>query len=105
MKAYLIVDVQIFDPVKFRDYAIATSGLVEKAGGKYLALGGGDMACLEGTPFKGKSVISEWPSRAAVLAFWHSPEYAEARKLREGIANASVTLLDGVAATPLETPK
>ena len=40
-------------------------------------------------------VISEWPDRAAAQAFWNSPEYAEAKKLRDGIAACQVLLIEG----------
>ena len=39
-------------------------------------------------------VISEWPDEAAALAFWNSPEYAEAKRLREGLAEVSVLLIE-----------
>jgi uncharacterized protein (DUF1330 family) len=39
-------------------------------------------------------VISEWPDRDAAKTFWNSPEYAEARKLREGVADVQVLLID-----------
>ena len=98
MAAYLIVDAKIIDPIAFMAYGKATAALVTKFGGKYLALGGGDMQCLEGAPFAGKAVISEWPDRAAALKYWHSSEYIEVKKLRADCCVASVTLIDGVAA-------
>jgi uncharacterized protein (DUF1330 family) len=39
-------------------------------------------------------VISEWPDKAAALAFWNSPDYAAARKLREGTAEVQVLLIE-----------
>jgi len=39
-------------------------------------------------------VISEWPDRAAVDAFWNSPEYQVAKKLRENIADCQVLVID-----------
>ena len=39
-------------------------------------------------------VISEWPDKASALAFWNSPEYAQAKKLREGIADCQVLLIE-----------
>ena len=102
MPAYLIVDAKITDPTKFMAYVLAASALVEQCGGTYLVQGGGEMECLEGTPFVGKAVISAWSDRAAALAFWHSPQYTEARKLRVDCCIASVTLVDGVATKNLE---
>jgi uncharacterized protein (DUF1330 family) len=94
MPAYMLINVTIHDPVKFRDYAIANTALVERMGGKYLVVGPvGDV--LEGAAIVGKKVISEWPTKEAALAYWHSPEYAEIRKLRDGICDAQVMLLDG----------
>jgi uncharacterized protein (DUF1330 family) len=40
-------------------------------------------------------VISEWPDRAAALAFWNSPEYAAIRVLRDGIADCNILLVEG----------
>jgi uncharacterized protein (DUF1330 family) len=39
-------------------------------------------------------VISEWPDKEAAKAFWNSPEYAEAKKLREGVADVQVLLIE-----------
>jgi uncharacterized protein (DUF1330 family) len=41
-------------------------------------------------------VLAKFPSREAARAFWHSPEYAEAKKLREGKGTFYVTILDGL---------
>ncbi|MEZ5487501.1 MAG: DUF1330 domain-containing protein [Steroidobacteraceae bacterium] len=41
----------------------------------------------------------EWPDRETVLEFWNSAEYAEVRKLREGIADCRVVVVD--SETPL----
>jgi uncharacterized protein (DUF1330 family) len=99
MPAYLFVNVTISDPVRFRDYAVANTALVAKLGGKYLVLGSeGDE--LEGAALIGKKVISEWPSREAALAYWHSPEYAEIKKLRADICEAQVMIFDGLALAP-----
>lgn len=100
MPAYLIIDAVIHDRTKFGAYAQANAGLVARMGGRYLVLGGGDMQTLEGGGFDGKAVISEWPDRAAALAYWGSAEYAEVRKLREGICDARVLLVEGVAPFP-----
>lgn len=50
---------------------------------------------LEGEGWAGASVvISEWPDKAAIHAFWNSPEYAEVKKLREGLADVSIMVIE-----------
>ena len=39
-------------------------------------------------------VISEWPSKEAAQNFWNSDEYQEVKKLREGIADCYVLLIE-----------
>lgn len=43
----------------------------------------------------GGGVVMEWPDAATAMAFWESAEYAEVKKLRDGIAEVSVTLVEG----------
>ena len=104
MPAYIFVSAVIHNFERFAAYGSANAALVARMGGKYLVLGPeGD--ALEGAPINGKKVISEWPNKDAALAYWHSAEYAEIRKLREHICDAQVMLLDGFGnpASPLDT--
>jgi uncharacterized protein (DUF1330 family) len=99
MPAYMIVTAKIADRDRFiAGYATATAPLVARFGGRYLLRGPG-ATLLEGSFGDGASVaISEWPDKSAVLAFWNSPEYAEAKKLRAGLADCQVLLIEGVLA-------
>jgi uncharacterized protein (DUF1330 family) len=96
MPAYMIVTAAIHDREAFiAGYGTAAAALIPKFGGEYLLRGPG-AECLEGSFGEGASmVISKWPDRAAIRAFWNSPEYAEARKLREGLAEVQVLVIDG----------
>ena len=95
MPAYMIVTAAISDRDKFiQGYGAAAGKLVEKFGGRYVLRGPG-AELLEGGFGDGASmVISEWPDKAAARAFWDSPEYEEAKKLREGIADCQVLLIE-----------
>jgi uncharacterized protein (DUF1330 family) len=95
MTAWMIVVAQIHDREKFvTGYGQAAARLVAQFGGKYIARAPG-ATVLEGPGMEGASVvISEWPDKAAALAFWNSPEYAEAKKLREGLADVSIHLVE-----------
>ena len=95
MAAYMIVTAAIHDRDRFiNGYGKAAGALVAQFGGRYLLLGPG-AELLEGEFGNGASmVISEWPDKEAAKAFWNSPEYAEAKKLREGIADCQVLLIE-----------
>ena len=96
MTAYMIVVATIHDRQRFIDgYGAAAARLVEQFGGRYVVRAPGAQV-LEGAtlPAGASVVISEWPSRQAALDFWNSPEYAEARARREGLADVDVLLVD-----------
>ena len=95
MKAYMIVRAVIQDREKFvNGYGIEAGKLVQKYGGKYLVRAPGAIA-LEGIDAENNSVvISEWPSKEAAQSFWNSDEYQEIKKLREGIAECYVLLIE-----------
>lgn len=91
----MLIFVSITDREKFLSgYAPAAAKLVEQFGGKYvLRAQGGET--LEGLiPDSASVVISEWPDRASAKRFWDSPEYQQAKVLREGICDAHVMLID-----------
>lgn len=94
MTAHMIITAHVTDREAFLSgYAPAAARLVERHGGRYVIRGPGATQ-LEGEGWDGASVaVSEWPDRAAAEAFWNSREYAEVKKLREGIAEVSVLLI------------
>jgi uncharacterized protein (DUF1330 family) len=102
--AFLIIQAHITDAEKFRAYTAVVPALVSRFGGRYRVLGG-LTTVLEGqwSPWADvpstsvKTVISEWPNRAAAEAFWASPEYGSAKLLREGAGKFTVVLVDGLA--------
>ena len=92
MTAWIIVSAKISDREKFLSgYGAEAAKLVVEFGGRYIIRGPG-AEMLEG--WDGASVVvSEWPDKAAARAFWNSPEYARAKKLREGLAECSILLI------------
>lgn len=95
MASYMIITAKIADRAAFiAGYGAVAADLVTKFGGKYVLRGPG-VELLEGDFGDGASmVISEWPSKAAALAFWNSPEYGEAKLLRAGVAECQVLLIE-----------
>lgn len=94
-RAYMIILATISDRDAFiQGYSKATAPLVAKFGGRYVMRAPGGKL-LEGTWGDGASaVISEWPNRAAIQTFWDSPEYVEAKKLRAGISDVQVLVVE-----------
>ena len=95
MPAYMIVTAKIKDRDAFiQGYGQAAGALVAKFGGRYLLRAPG-AELLEGDFGAGSSmVISEWPDKETARRFWNSPEYGEVKKLREGIADCQVLLIE-----------
>ncbi len=95
MSAYLIARLDVGDPALLTDYLRATPPVMAKYHGKFIARGGTTVT-LEGPQETRRIVILEFPALEDAQAFYRSPEYAEARKLREGIAVAEFIAVDGV---------
>jgi uncharacterized protein (DUF1330 family) len=95
MPAYMIITAQIADRHAFiNGYGAAAAELVARYGGKYVLRAPG-AELLEGNFGGGASVvISEWRDKAAAMAFWNSAEYAEAKALRDGIADVQILLIE-----------
>ncbi len=96
MPAYMIISAKISDRDAFiNGYGKAAAALVAQFGGRYVLRAPG-VELLEGEFGNGASVvISEWPDKQAARTFWNSPEYAEVKKLRDGLAQCQVLLVEG----------
>jgi uncharacterized protein (DUF1330 family) len=94
MPAYVVVDVDVIDPVRYDDYKRLTPPSIAAYGGKFLARGG-QVEVLEGTWQPGRLVILEFESAARAKAWLESPEYAPARKLRHATATTNMVLIEG----------
>jgi uncharacterized protein (DUF1330 family) len=94
-KAYLLVQVDVSDAARYQEYGKHSPAIVAKFGGRYLARAGRTVT-LEGPPAKARVVVIEFPSLASARAFYDSPEYVEARKLRDGAGSAQFVVVEGL---------
>ena len=99
MPAYIIVRLETETPGLLKDYQAATPAIIAKYKGRFIARGG-KVVTLEGQEESRRVVIIEFPEMADAEAFYHSPEYAQARKLREGIAEAEFIAVEGMKQVP-----
>jgi uncharacterized protein (DUF1330 family) len=99
MAAYVIVDVTIHDPTTYERYKSLTPASIAAYGGRFLVRGG-TTTTLEGTWRPGRLVILEFPTAERARAWWNSPEYAEAKALRQSCAETEMLLVEGPAFDP-----
>jgi uncharacterized protein (DUF1330 family) len=95
MPAYVIVETDIHDPEQYEQYKAASPGAVAAGGGRFLVRGG-ELAVLEGDWQPSRLVLVEFESLEAAKRWYESPEYQEAKKLREGAANLRMVAVEGV---------
>jgi uncharacterized protein (DUF1330 family) len=93
MTAYVIAEVDIRDPELYRDYVKLTPASITRHGGRFLVRGGATEA-LEGAPPK-RIVVLEFATRAAAERWYNSPDYSEARAIREKAAVSRLFVVEG----------
>lgn len=94
MAAYLIYQADVSDPERYEIYKAAAGPSVVAAGGRYLVRGG-ECVPLEGELPASRTVVLEFASREVALEWYWGVEYTEIRKLRHGIAEATLYVVDG----------
>jgi uncharacterized protein (DUF1330 family) len=94
--AYLVVDITVKDAATYDQYRRLAPPSIALYGGRYLARGG-ETAVLEGDWKPTRLVILEFPTLEKAKAWWASPEYAEAKALRQRAASADIVLIEGAA--------
>jgi uncharacterized protein (DUF1330 family) len=95
MKAYVIVNVAIRDPERYKDYIKAATPTVAAHGGKYIVRGG-RAELLEGSAAIHRIVVLEFPSYAQAKGWFESPEYREAQKIRQSCSAGDLILVEGM---------
>jgi uncharacterized protein (DUF1330 family) len=92
-KGYVIARATVTNATQWGVYAAAAGEAIKKYGGKPLARGG-QMTIAEGEG-RFRNVVLEFESYDAAKAYAFSPEYAAARKLREGAGNIDIVVVEG----------
>jgi uncharacterized protein (DUF1330 family) len=95
MAAYVIVDIQVTDPVRYEDYKKAAGATLEAYDGKFIVRGGA-AETLEGSWTPGRIVVLEFPTVERAREWWSSDAYGPAKQLRWETANTEMILVQGV---------
>ncbi len=95
MSAYIVFSYTVTDPEKYQAYLEAVSQTIEQHNVQILAVGS-QHKILEGTPAQ-NTVILKFESKEAAEAWYNSPEYQAAAKLRQAISTEEswVVLAEG----------
>ena len=94
MPAYVIVELEVTEPVEYEEYKRVAGATVEKYGGKYI-IRGGPCETLEGDWDPKRIVVLQFDDADSAKAWLHSPEYAEPRKVRHRTAKTRMILVEG----------
>ncbi len=95
MAAYVIVDIDVKEPVEYAKYKEMAAPVVAAFGGKYLARGG-KVETLEGDWVTKRLVILQFESVARAKEWLNSKEYNAARALRHKTAKSNMIVVEGV---------
>jgi uncharacterized protein (DUF1330 family) len=95
MTAFIIASVNVTDPEKYKGYQALTPAAIAAHGGKFVVRGGA-MEVLEGEWPRSRVVVLEFASMDAAKKFYSSAEYTVARAKREGAAEFSMIVVEGI---------
>ena len=94
MKAYVIVDVKVNDPVRYEAYKKLTPASLVPFHGKFIVRGG-KSETLEGNWQPERIVVLEFPSSDLAREWWSSGGYEPAKKIRQSSAVTQMLLIEG----------
>ncbi|MCU0532767.1 MAG: DUF1330 domain-containing protein [Hydrococcus sp. Prado102] len=94
MSAYFVVYLNVTEPDRFAEYFQVVMPVIKRRGGRLIAQGTPEV--IEGTLSFKQAVLFEWRSRQDLLEYWHSDEYAQIKKLREGAAEFQAVVIESI---------
>ncbi|MGH3777699.1 MAG: DUF1330 domain-containing protein [Pseudonocardiaceae bacterium] len=96
MNAYVIVEVEIDDPVGYQEYRPLAAASVARHGGRYVARGG-QTETFEGQ-WSGRVVVLAFESLDAARTWYHSDDYQQALPLRLRASRGRMIAVEGLEA-------
>jgi len=94
MPAYIIARIEVTDRDRYREYTDATPAAIARFGGRFIVRGGAILT-LEGPTETRRVVVIEFPSLDKAKEFFHSAEYSQIKKLRDGAATGQFIAIEG----------
>lgn len=99
MSAYILIEIDVHDPVAYEDYKKLTPASLLPYEGKFIVRGGATET-LEGDWQPKRIVVLEFPSVERAKAWWGSDEYAPAKKMRQAASTTRMIVVEGFTPNP-----
>lgn len=96
MKAYVIANIDVQDPERYKDYVKLTPGSIAPFGGRFIARGGRSEK-LEGETPANRIVVIEFPSYENAKSWYDSADYRIALAIRQSASTGTLILVEGVS--------
>jgi uncharacterized protein (DUF1330 family) len=95
MAGYVIVEIEVVDPVGYEEYKKLAGATIVKYGGKYIVRGGA-AETLEGDWQPKRIVILQFENVQRAKEWLNCPEYREPRKMRHRTAKTKMIVVEGL---------
>jgi uncharacterized protein (DUF1330 family) len=92
---YVFAQITVTDPETYPKYVALVGPTIEFFGGEFLARGGRAQS-YEGPPPGTRNVLIRFPSYDAAQNWYHSDQYAQAKKLRMSASTSVQTIVEGI---------
>ena len=96
MVAYMVGQLGIFDPERFKVYLAGFMPIFLRHGGEFLARPNGATTVVEGEWGHPKTVIMKFPSREKAEALLADPDYRILAQHRYASAKTNLAIVDGL---------
>ena len=95
MSVYLVVDITVHDPERYKEYVSQVPPFIEKHQGTY-RVRGGKVEIKEGNWQPQRLVVIEFPTREQATAFLEDPDYQPVAAIRHEVATSNMVLVEGI---------
>ena len=94
MAAYVVVEIDVTDPVGYEEYRRLGPPAIAAYGGKFVVRGG-KVELLEGAWAPKRLVVPEFESVERAKKWWASKEYGAAKQVRHKTAITNMIIVEG----------
>jgi uncharacterized protein (DUF1330 family) len=95
MPAYVIVEVEVQEPLQYEEYKKLTPASIAAYDGKFIVRGG-ETITMEGEWNPQRIVVLEFPSVERAKEWWSSDAYTKAKLIRQRTAKTRMIIVEGL---------